>query len=69
MSNLSDAADRRQVQLQARRDGKAVYYRERAARYRGDAAAARYRGNERASAKLDRAADADEATAARLLGY
>ena len=69
MSSLSDAADRRQVKLQARREGKAVYYRNRAQSYWADAAAARFRGNDRAADRLERAAEQDEATEARLLGY
>ena len=68
MSNLQSAADRRRVKLQARRDGKAVYYRNRAASYWADAAAARYRGADKAAEKLARKARADEDTASRLTG-
>lgn len=61
-------AERRQLQLQARREGKAVYYRNRAASYRADASRARGQGAGIAARRLDGKANADEATAARLLG-
>lgn len=61
-----DFAERRQLARQARDEGKAVYHRNRASAYRNDAAAFRYRGNEKAAAKLDRRAEQDEATASRL---
>lgn len=61
-----NATDRREIKLQARREGKAVYYRERARRFRADAAAARARGAEAAADKLDDKAQSDEDTASRL---
>ncbi len=65
---MLSTAERRQIQLQARRDGKAVYYRNRAAAYRSDASLARGRGAEAAATKLDNKAAADEGYADRLTG-
>ena len=60
------STERRQIARTARDEGKAVYYRNRGAEYRRDAAAARYRGNEKAADRLDRLAQQDEATSSRL---
>ncbi len=56
------------VARQARDDGKAIYYRERAIKYRQDAEDARTRGNERAARRLNRLAAQDEDYSDRLCG-
>ena len=59
--------ERRAIKFQARREGKAVYYRNRAQQYRAQAVACRYRDAFKAADKLDRAAEADEAKERQLL--
>jgi hypothetical protein len=56
----------RRLALQARCEGKAVQYRNRAQLLWNDAAAARYRGAEAAALRLESKARSAEATAARL---
>ena len=63
-----NATEQRTLRRQARAEGKAVYYRNRANDYHAQATACRYRGADAAAAQLDRKAQADEATASRLQG-